>query len=59
MRQYEIKGTVTKTGFPTTQFTVTVNANDQTSAKRLVTMQYGMGGTVNIQRILEKHETKK
>ena len=59
MKTYDIKGYVTKKGQPTTQFPVTVNANDQTSAKRLVTMQYGMGGTVTIQRILEKHETKK
>lgn len=54
MKQYDIKGIVSKQGQPTTQFTVTVNANDQASAKRLVTMQYGMGGNVTIQRILEK-----
>jgi ribosomal protein L20A (L18A) len=53
MKQYDIKGYVYKKGEPQTQFTVTVNANDQTSAKRLVMMQYGVGGSVTIQKILE------
>ena len=53
MKQYDIKGYVYKKGEPQTQFTVTVNANDQTSARRLVMMQYGMGGQVTIQKILE------
>ena len=56
MKTYDIKGYVTKPQTPTAQFQVTVNANDQTSAKRLVQMQYGMGGTVTIQRILEKKQ---
>jgi len=54
MKTYDIKGFVSKPHEPTVQFQVTVNANDQSSAKRLVTMQYGMGGTVNFQKILEK-----
>jgi len=54
MKTYDIKGYVTKPHEPTAQFQVTVNANDQTSARRLVQMQYGLGGTVTIQRILEK-----
>lgn len=54
MKTYDIKGTVVKTGTPTYQFSVVVNANDQASAKRLIEMQYGMGGKVIIQKILEK-----
>lgn len=54
MRQYDIKGIVVIKGQPTIQFSVTVNANDQSSAKRLVQMQYGAQGTVNIQKIIEK-----
>jgi ribosomal protein L20A (L18A) len=53
MKQYDIKGYVYKKGEPQTQFTVTVNANDQTSARRLVNMQYGIGGAVTIQKIQE------
>jgi hypothetical protein len=54
MKQYDIKGIVTAPGQPTTQIRLTVNANDQTSAKRLVQMQYGSGGKVTIQGITEK-----
>jgi hypothetical protein len=54
MKQFDIKGIVVKQGQPTTQFQVTVNANDQSSAKRLVMMQYGTGGSVTIQKLLEK-----
>lgn len=54
MKQYEIKGVVTKPHAPTLQFSLTVNANDQASAKRLVELQYGFGGSkVTIQKILE------
>jgi hypothetical protein len=54
MKTYDIKGVVIKPNTPTYQFSVTVNANDQSSAKRLVEMQYGMGGKVTFQKILEK-----
>ena len=56
MKTYDISGYVTRPHVPVTSFSLTVNANDQTSARRLVTMQYGagMGGNVTIQRILEK-----
>ena len=54
MKQYDIKGVVTKQHTPTLQFTLTVNANDQASAKRLVELQYGFGGgKVSIQKIAE------
>ena len=54
MKQYDIKGVVTRPSTPTLQFSLTVNANDQASAKRLIELQYGFGGAkVNIQRILE------
>jgi hypothetical protein len=54
MKQFDIKGIVTKPGQPTVQFQLTVNANDQASARRLVMMQYGAGGTVTINRLIEK-----
>jgi hypothetical protein len=54
MKQFDIKGIVTKPGQPTVQFQLTVNANDQASARRLVMMQYGTGGTVTINRLIEK-----
>jgi len=54
MKQYTIKGIVTNPGQPTTQINLVVNANDQTSAKRLVQMQYGSGGKVTIQTVTEK-----
>ena len=54
MRTYDIKGTVTRLHTPTLQFTLTVNANDQASAKRLIELQYGFGGSkVTITKILE------
>lgn len=56
MKQYDIKGIIINKGQPTVQFSVTVNANDQTSAKRLVTMQYGPQGQVQIQKIIETHK---
>lgn len=55
MKQYDIKGIILNKGQPTVQFSVTVNATDQTSAKRLVTMQYGPQGQVQIQKIIETH----
>lgn len=55
MKQFDIKGIVTKPGQPTLQFQLTVNANDQASARRLVMMQYGAGGSsVTINRLIEK-----
>jgi hypothetical protein len=54
MKTFEIKGIIVAQGKPTTQFEVTVNANDQSSARRLVMMQYGTGGTVTITRLIEK-----
>ena len=54
MKQYDIKGIITNPGQPTTQIRLTVNANDQMSARRLVQMQYGNGGKVTIQTITEK-----
>ena len=54
MKVYDIKGYVTKKHEPNVQFQVTVNAHDQSSARRLVQMQYGLGGTVTIQKLLEK-----
>lgn len=53
MKTYDIKGVVVASGKPTTSFQVTIQAHDQTSARRLVQMQYGMGGQVNIQSIRE------
>lgn len=54
MKTYDIKGTVTRPHTPTLQFTLTVNANDQASAKRLIELQYGFGGgKVTIQHIQE------
>jgi len=54
LKQYDIKGVVTRPQTPTLQFTLTVNANDQASAKRLVELQYGFGGSkVTITKILE------
>ena len=54
MKQFDIKGVVTRTGTPTLQFSLTVNANDQASAKRLIELQYGFGGAkVTIQKIIE------
>ena len=41
MKTYDISGYVTRPHVPVTSFSLTVNANDQTSARRLVTMQYG------------------
>jgi len=52
MKQFDITGYVQNSGQPTIKFSVTVHANDQTSAKRLVQMQYGVGGTVTIQKII-------
>lgn len=54
MKQFDIKGIVTKPGQPTVQFQLVVNANDQASARRLVMMQYGAGGNVTINRLVEK-----
>jgi hypothetical protein len=54
MKQFDIKGIVTNPGQPTVQFTITVNANDQASARRLVMMQYGATGKVTIQNLQEK-----
>lgn len=54
MKVYEIKGVVVKPNTPTYQFSVTINANDQASAKRLVEMQYGMGGKIVFHKVLEK-----
>ena len=55
MKQYDIKGVVTRPNTPTLQFSITVNANDQASAKRLVELQYGFGGAkVTFQKVLEK-----
>lgn len=55
MKQYDIKGIVTAPGQPTTQIRLTVNANDQTSARRLVQMQYATPtGKVTIQTVTEK-----
>jgi len=54
VKQYGIKGVVTRHLAPTLQFSLTVNANDQASAKRLVELQYGFGGSkVTIQKIQE------
>jgi hypothetical protein len=53
MRKYELKGIVVAKGKPTTQFTVVVDSNDQASARRLVQMQYGTGGTVTINKIVQ------
>ena len=54
MKQYDIKGVVTRPNTPSLQFTLTVNANDQASAKRLIELQYGFGGAkVTIQKIQE------
>jgi hypothetical protein len=54
VKQYEIKGVVTRPHTPTLQFTLTVNANDQASAKRLIELQYGFGGgKVSIQKLIE------
>ena len=54
MKQYDIKGVVTRHLAPTLQFSITINANDQASAKRLIELQYGFGGAkVNIQKIQE------
>lgn len=54
MKQYDIKGVVTRPQTPSLQFTLTVNANDQASAKRLIELQYGFGGAkVTIQKIQE------
>jgi len=54
VKQFDIKGVVTRPHTPTLQFSLTVNANDQASAKRLIELQYGFGGgKVTIQRILE------
>ena len=59
MKQYDIKGVVTRHLSPTLQFSLTVNANDQTSAKRLVELQYGFGGAkVTIQKIAEVKSKK-
>jgi len=56
MKTYDISGYVTRPHVPVTSFSLTVNANDQTSARRLVTMQYGAGPDtkVTIQKLLEK-----
>ena len=54
MKQFVIKGIVTNPGQPTVQISVTVNANDQASARRLVMMQYGATGKVTIQNLQEK-----
>lgn len=55
MKTYDISGYVTRPHVPVTSFSLTVNANDQASARRLVTMQYGGGdGKVTIQKLLEK-----
>lgn len=54
MKQFDIKGVVTRPSTPTLQFSLTVNANDQASAKRLIELQYGFGGAkVTIQKIIE------
>jgi ribosomal protein L20A (L18A) len=54
VKQYDIKGVVTRPNTPSLQFTLTVNANDQASAKRLIELQYGFGGAkVTIQKIQE------
>ena len=53
MKQYTIKGIVASPGQPTTQISLVVNANDQSSARRLVQMQYASGGKVTIQSITE------
>jgi hypothetical protein len=54
MKQFELKGIITTKGQPTLQFTVIVNANDQTSARRLVMMQYSPQGQVTINNLKEK-----
>jgi hypothetical protein len=54
VKQFDIKGVVTRPSTPTLQFSLTVNANDQASAKRLIELQYGFGGAkVTIQKIIE------
>ena len=59
MKQYDIKGVVTRPQTPTLQFSLTVNANDQASAKRLIDLQYGFGGAkVTIQKIVEVKSKK-
>ena len=59
MKQYDIKGVVTRPNTPSLQFTLTVNANDQASAKRLIELQYGFGGAkVTIQKISEVKSKK-
>jgi len=59
LKQYDIKGVVTRPHTPTLQFSLTVNANDQASAKRLVDLQYGFGdGKVTIQKIAEVKSKK-
>jgi hypothetical protein len=59
VRTYEIKGVVTRIHTPTLQFSLTINANDQASAKRLIELQYGFGGAkVTIQKIQEIHPKK-
>jgi hypothetical protein len=56
MKTYEISGYVSRPNMPITSFSLTVNANDQTSARRLVTMQYGAApdAKVTVQKLLEK-----
>jgi len=59
LKTYEIKGVVTRPHTPTLQFSLTVNANDQASAKRLVDLQYGFGGgKITYQKVLEIHPKK-
>jgi hypothetical protein len=59
VKQYEIKGVVTRPSTSTLQFALTVNANDQASAKRLIELQYGFGGAkVTIQKIVEVKSKK-
>jgi hypothetical protein len=56
MKTYDISGYVKRPRMPLVSFSLTVNANDQTSARRLVTMQYGAepDAKVTIQKLLEK-----